>query len=83
MAEFAKAALPWVLIGLAVAILCARGAAAKKKGKRQADYSVEGMCLGMSLGTALDSTGLGSSLGMLIGMAVGMLFEKPEKEERE
>ncbi len=81
--DFALAALPWVAIGLALAIFLARGAAGQKDGKKPqtADWGTEGMCLGMCLGTALSSalgsdTGSGISLGMLIGLALGSCIRK-------
>lgn len=85
---FIRAAAPWVIMGLLVAVFAARGASGKeqKKQKQPEDnYGVEGMCLGMCLGaaigTALDNnTGLGISLGMLVGLALGLCTHKrPEK----
>lgn len=67
--EFVHAALPWAILGVAVAVLCVRHGGEKSR----QDYSGEGMCLGMGLGvalaTALDGTehlGLGLSLGILV-----------------
>ena len=49
--DFIRAAAPWVAMGLAVAILAARGVSRKKKGKKaDGDYGTEGMCLGMCFG---------------------------------
>ncbi|MDY4486507.1 MAG: hypothetical protein SPE18_00435 [Candidatus Limivicinus sp.] len=80
---FANAALPWVAVGLLLAVFCARGAGKKKSGKEEKteNYGTEGMCLGMCFGTAIgtalgNNTGLGISLGMLIGLAVGSAIEK-------
>ena len=85
---FAKAALPWVAMGLLIAVFCARGAGKKKSGKEEKteNYGTEGMCLGMCFGTAIgtalgNNTGLGISLGMLIGLAVGSAIEKKARDD--
>ena len=87
---FAKAALPWVAVGLLLAVFCARGAGKKKSGKEEKteNYGTEGMCLGMCFGTAIgtalgNNTGLGISLGMLIGLAIGSAIEKKERDDRD
>lgn len=77
--EFVRAALPWAILGVAVAVLCVRRGGQQKQEKSRQDYSGKGMCLGMGLATALDGTehlGLGLSLGMLAGMAIGACVEK-------
>ena len=85
---FAKAALPWVAVGLLLAVFCARGAGKKKSGKEEKteNYGTEGMCLGMCFGTPIgtalgNNTGLGISLGMLIGLAVGSAIEKKARDD--
>lgn len=85
---FAKAALPWVAVGLLLAVFCARGAGKKKSGKEEKteNYGTEGMCLGMCFGTAIgtalgNNTGLGISLGMLIGLAIGSAIEKKAQDD--
>lgn len=85
---FAKAALPWVAVGLLIAVLCARGAGKKKSGteEKTENYGTEGMCLGMCFGTAIgtalgNNTGLGISLGMLIGLAIGGAIEKKARDD--
>ena len=85
---FAKAALPWVAVGLLLAVFCARGAGKKKSGKEEMTekYGTEGMALGMCFGTAIgtalgNNTGLGISLGMLIGLAIGSAIEKKERDD--
>ena len=78
--EFVHAALPWAILGVAVAVLCVRRGGQQKQEKSRQDYSGEGMCLGMGLATALDGTehlGLGLALEMLAGMAIGACVEKP------
>ena len=78
MREFAAAALPWIVIGIAVAVLLAyRG---KKKGEYETCMT-EGMCIGMCIGTAIGSSGildlgLGISLGMLLGELAVMNIKK-------
>ena len=85
---FAKAALPWVAMGLLLAVFCARGAGKKKSGKEEKteNYGTEGMCLGMCFGTAIgtalgNNTGLGISLGMLIGLAIDSAIEKKARDD--
>ena len=78
--DFLRAALPWIAIGLLLAVFCARSMGKKKKEKQSDDYGTEGMCLGMcfgtALGTSLGNTGIGISLGMLIGLAIGSCIKK-------
>lgn len=87
--DFLRAALPWIAVGLALAVLCARGAGKARKKEPASDYGTEGMCLGMCLGTAIGTafgnhTGLGISLGMLIGLAIGTCIKKePGKEGKD
>ena len=82
IAGFVSAALPYLAVGLLLAIFFARSARKKKDGKKQGDdCATEGMCLGMAIGGALGEsfgwgTGLGLSLGMLIGLAVGTCIPK-------
>ena len=75
MKDFILAALPFVVIGICLAIICAN----YKEGKKT--YCSEGMAIGMCLGVAISSSlninlGLGISIGMLIGEAIGMSKEK-------
>ena len=63
--EFIRAALPWIAMGLLLAIFVARSAARKRKNESKIDdYGAEGMFLGMCLGTAIgtsfdNNTGIG------------------------
>ena len=50
MREFIMAALPWVTIGLFLAIFFARSAVKKKKEEAADDFGLIGMCIGMSIG---------------------------------
>lgn len=81
--DFLRAALPWIAVGLLLAMLFARGAKKKMKESKAGDYGTEGMCLGMCLGTTIgaslgNNTGIGISLGMLIGLAIGTCIKKGE-----
>ena len=84
--EFLRAALPWIVVGLALAVLIVRSAGKKKKEEKTDNYGTEGMCLGMCLGTAIGTSfgnniGIGISLGMLIGLAVGTSIKKENQEK--
>ena len=85
--DFMQAALPWIAMGLLLAIFCARSASKKMKNDKEDDnYGTEGMCLGMCLGTAIgtaldNNTGIGISLGMLIGLAIGTCMKKENGEK--
>ena len=76
--DFMRAALPWIAMGLLLAIFCARSTSKKRKNdNKDGNYGTEGMCLGTAIGTALDNnTGIGISLGMLIGLAIGTCMKK-------
>lgn len=89
MYDFFMAALPWLAMGLTVAVVCA-AKFTKKKGTAKTDkedqkdstgnYMTEGMaigmCLGAAVGTASGQSSIGMSMGMVIGMAVGMSIKK-------
>lgn len=54
--DFTLAALPWLIVGVSLAILFAKGASRKKKeSKKTGDYGTEGMCIGMCVGLAIGS----------------------------
>ena len=79
--DFLRAALPWITVGLLLAVFFARNARKKKNEEQTGDYGTEGMCWGMCLGTAIGTslgnhTGIGISLGMLIGLAIGTCCKK-------
>ncbi|MGN0981972.1 MAG: hypothetical protein ACI4O0_03675 [Candidatus Limivicinus sp.] len=81
MKDFIFAALPWVLCGLAVAILCARlGRQDGSKSKKLDQTMATGAALGLLLGVTLNGCGLwenhalGLSLGPLWGMALASLL---------
>ena len=81
MKDFIMAALPWICMGLLLAIFFARSARKKKGNEKPENYGTEGMCFGMCFGTALgtalgNNTGIGISIGMLLGLVIGSSIEK-------
>ena len=77
MKDFVFAALPFIIIGICIAIICANFKDEKKT------YCSEGMAIGMCFGVAATSVlhinmGLGISIGMLIGEAIGISKEKKD-----
>lgn len=83
--DFLRAALPWVTMGLLLAVFFARSAKRKKDEDKKADYGTVGMCLGMCFGTAIgtalgNNTGLGISMGMLMGLAIGTSIKKESQD---
>ena len=86
MKDFITAALPWVMMGLALAVLSASYAREKKEDqKKRNELQLGGMALGMLLGVALGTTGLlenharGISLGALWGLVIGTAVEPRDK----
>ena len=88
--DFISAALPWLCMGLFLAIFFAKNNRKKKDeangDKEKEDYSSEGMSIGMCLGVALgvsfgNNIGLGISLGMLLGLAIGSCIEKKKNKD--
>lgn len=75
--DFVLAALPWVLAGIAVAILCAGmdTRKAKENSKALEEHMAVGTALGLMAGVALNYCGLWEShaLGPLWGMALATL----------
>ncbi len=85
--DFINAALPWIAIGLLLAVFFARSSRKKKNDEKYEDYGSEGMCIGMSLGVALGSSfasnvGMGMTLGMLIGLVIGSCIKKDDDDSR-
>ena len=79
--DFLLAALPWISMGLLLAIFFVQSARKKKGNKKKDDYGTEGMALGMCFGVAISTalgkyTGIGLSLGMLAGLVIGSCIEK-------
>lgn len=89
--DFVLAALPWILAGLAVAIICAGMETRKseKKEKETERHIAIGLSLGLFWGVALNGCGLwdnhtiGFALGPLWGMALATLFDKRNKKDDE
>lgn len=54
--DFVRAAFPWVLAGVAVAVLCVLHSKQQNREEARQDYSAEGMCLGMCLGVTMATT---------------------------
>ena len=86
--DFMSAALPWLCMGLLLALFFARNAHKEKDNKQKENYSTEGMalgmCLGVAIGTALgNNTGIGLSLGMLAGFVIGSCIEKKKNDDEE
>jgi len=79
--DFMSTALPWIAMGLLLAIFFARAAHMKKKDEKKEDHASEGMALGMCFGVALSTalhinTGLGLMAGMVLGLLVGLEIKK-------
>lgn len=79
MRDFVMAALPWVVIGLAVAVFMANCAQKEDSAKSQTHGMAIGMSVGILAGIALsamgvlenDALGIGIGIGMLWGIALG------------
>lgn len=87
---FIDAALPWIAIGLMLAVFFARMAriAVTKKNDGDADRVSEGMALGMCFGVALSvalhiNLGIGMMAGLLYGLLIGSRIAKKDGEKRE
>lgn len=86
--DFLSAALPWISIGLLLAIFFVKSARKKNGSKKNEDYGTEGMALGMCFGTAIaasfgNNTGIGLTLGMLAGLVIGSCIEKKKNGDEE
>lgn len=89
MRDFLLSALPWVLAGVAVVILCAGGSRKKSADGNAEDQEGQriaaGMSLGLLLGILLDACGpwedhsYGLALGPLWGMALAVLADRMKK----
>ena len=81
MRDFINAALPWVLIGIALAVALANHHSEEESGDSQnALYMGIGMVFGIAAAAAgiLHSYALGVSIGILGGLAVGNARRKGE-----
>ena len=84
MKDFILAALPRVLCGIAVAIICVQSAH-RKENKNADRHIAMGLAIGLMLGPAINSIGLwenhgiGIALGPLWGMALASMFKGKDK----
>ena len=81
MRDFIMAALPLVVVGIALAVFFTGRAGKKKKQEKESGYEAERMSLGMCFGAAVGAIfpeyiGVTLSVGMLIGLLVGMYVKK-------
>ena len=84
--DFAHAALPWIGIGLLLAVFFAQST--QKKKKKNETYSTEGMALGMCFGVAIGTafgnhTDIGLPFGMLAGLIIGDCVEKKKTDSED
>lgn len=78
MKDFLLAALPWVCMGLSVA-LCAAHCFGQQAESRKRDHMVEGMYVGMGLSLIFGAEHL--AYGMLLGLLAGMCIKRETREE--
>lgn len=89
MNEFALSALPWVMVGIALAILAVSFGSEKRRGEARGAHIAVGASFGLLLGVTLNSCGLwenhllGLVLGPLWGMALGALYKGEEAPEQD
>lgn len=89
MKEFVCAALPWVLAGIAVALLCAASGGREDGADKACDERIAvGAALGLLLGVTLNGCGLwenhalGIAIGPLWGMAIAAMCGKDRTKEK-
>ena len=85
MRDFIMAAVPLVVVGIALAVFFTGRAGKKKKQEKESGYEAEGMSLGMCFGAAVGAIfpeyiGVTLSVGMLIGLLVGMCIKNNEED---
>lgn len=78
MKDFILAALPWVCMGLSVA-LCAAHFFGQQAENGAQNYMIEGMYVGM--GTSLIFGAEHLAYGMLLGLLAGMCIKRETREE--
>ncbi|MDO4483671.1 MAG: hypothetical protein Q4C54_04355 [Clostridia bacterium] len=86
MIAFIKAALPWILCGLPIAIICSRDFKVRQSGGKVDPAILAGLGLGLVGGVALNRVGLwdnhifGIAIGVLWGLAI-VISRKPKETE--
>lgn len=89
MKEFISSALPWVLMGIALAILAVNHCLEQQKEEKQGERIALGAALGLMLGVALNGCGLweshalGLAIGPLWGMALASLFRDGDSARKQ
>ncbi len=84
MRDFIMAALPLVVVGIALAVFFAGRSRRKKQKETKGDHEAMGMCQGMCFGAAIGAIfpqyiGIALSMGMLIGLVIGMCLGKKKE----
>lgn len=92
MTDFIRAALPWIVLGIAVAVAAVQISMQKagrygEEGKgvpSGGNYMTVGMCLGLCVGCVFGTTGAvplsdGLSFGMMAGMVIGICIKRKRK----
>lgn len=84
MRDFMMAALPLVVVGIALAVFFAWHTDKKKKREKGNGYEAMGMSLGMCAGAVVGAffpeyIGITLSVGMLIGLVIGLCIENKPK----
>ena len=89
MKDFILAALPWVVCGIAVAIICTKLGSSTEGTEKKTDQKIAlGMAMGLMLSPVINSIGLwknygiGIALSCLVGMAIAMLCETKESTDK-
>lgn len=89
MKEFISSALPWVLMGIALAILAVNHCLEQQKEEKRGERIALGAALGLMLGVALNGSGLweshalGLAIGPLWGMALASLFRDGDSARKQ
>ena len=80
MNETLSSVLPWICLGITLALQgISYWAIKKSNGKKPGSCMFEGMCFGLVFGLAL--SGYGMVYGMLVGTLIGMLIKKKPHDE--
>ena len=92
ISDFIYAALPWIAIGISIALITVNFKK-KKKDEKESDYVTTGICLGMCFGVAIGSSltdtfgesalTYGICFGMLFGVVTGSFMSRNRKKSNE